>query len=30
VPTEKLGRLLRVEDAMRSALEAAGGFSEAH
>ena len=30
VPTEKLGRLLRVEDAMRSALEAAGGFAEAH
>lgn len=27
VPTEKLGRLLRVEDAMRLAVEAAGGLS---
>lgn len=29
VPTEKLGRLLRVEDALRRALEAAGGLSRA-
>ena len=29
VPTEKLGRLLRVEDAMRRALEAAGSLSRA-